>query len=35
YRRPPKPIPSALTVGDEKGEIRMVKLKDAAVEGGW
>lgn len=35
YRRPPKPIPSALTVSDEKGEIQMVKLKDAAVEGGW
>lgn len=35
YRRPPKPIPSTLTVGDEKREIRKVRLKEAAVEGAW
>jgi len=35
YRRPPKPIPPTLTVGDEKGEIHTLKLKDATVEGAW
>ncbi len=35
YRRPPKPIPSTITVGDEKREIQTVKLKYVAVEGGW
>ncbi|MCY1465620.1 hypothetical protein D9M71_837900 [compost metagenome] len=35
YRRPPKTIPPTITVGDEKGQMTTVKLKDVSVVGSW
>ena len=35
YTRPPKPISQTITVGDEKGQMTTVKLKDATVVGSW
>lgn len=35
YRRPPKGIPPTIPVGDGKGQMTKVKLKDASVVGAW
>lgn len=35
YRKPPKTIPSVLTIRNEKGQVSHVRLKDASVIGAW